>query len=145
MSEFFYWSKDDIYEDFTLLSVYLKTPANGKPGWYFAHPASFSVAFSDSNGVQYKQMAVKFGIHHGTADVEDAAIPRKMGNPGDYLVETTGGTLQIMPPREFYLNFHTKTSDIPGQKIAEASITIQTGPTGTPNTTTAKNPNMGSY
>ena len=145
MSEFFYWSKDNENEGFVNLSIYLKNPNNNKPGWYFAKASSYSSNYADRNGVSYKQMPVKFGVHHGSAGVDDAAKPIKMGKPGDYLVGTTGGTLQIMSPHEFALNYHTKTSDIPGQKLAEASITIETGPTGTTNKTTAKNPNMGSY
>jgi len=145
MSEFFYWSKDNENEGFIHLSIYLKNPNNNKPGWYFASPISFPAQHIDRNGVTYRPMPVKFGIHHANAPAEDAAKPTKMGSPGDYLVETAAGTFQMMSPREFNLNFHTKTSNIPGQKIAESSITIETGPTGTPYKTTAKKPNMGSY
>jgi len=131
MADFFYWNTPGGAEGFGNLSVYLKNPNNGKPGWYFALPSLYNnVSHRDRNNITYYKMPVKFGIHHNTAQQEDAAKPRKMGEAGDYLVEHSGGDLQIVSSHEFYINNFTKSTEIPGQKVAESSITIQAGATG---------------
>jgi len=142
MADFFYWSKPSGGEGFAHLSVYLKNPNNGKPGWYFGMPSIYPVSYRDKHNIEYYKMPVKFGIHLSNAQPGDAAKPRKMGKPGDYLIEDSGGGLQIIPAHEFYINNFTKTSEIPGQKIAESSITILTGPTGAP-TLQPSSPYMG--
>jgi len=142
MADFFYWNKTGGNEGFGLLSVYLKTPSNGKPGWYFAFPASYPVTYTDRGGSQYRKMPVKFGIHHNNATNDDAHKPTKMGNPGDYLVQSGITGLQIIDEREYGLLVVGKSTSLPGQKVAESSITLTTGATGTA-PTPASSPSMG--
>jgi len=130
MADFHYWNKSNGQDGFGHLSVYLKNPSNNRPGWYFANPTLYPVHYTNRNGVRFYKMPVKFGIHHPAAGPEDAAKPTKMGVPGDFLVEQSTGGLQLMSSHEFSLNSTNKTSEILGQKIAESSITIQTGATG---------------
>ena len=129
MADFFYWNKDS-NEGFSHLSVYLKNPNNNKPGWYFATPSSYPVKHRGRNGVAYHQMPVRFGIHHPNARESHAAKPTKMGQPGDYLVAQRTGGLQLISKHEFALNYFTKSTKIPGQKIAESAITIYPPSTG---------------
>ena len=129
MADFFYWNKGN-NEGFSHLSVYLKNPNNNKPGWYFASPNSYPVKHRGRNGVAYHQMPVRFGIHHPNTPDTHAAKPTKMGQPGDYLVAQRTGGLQLIGKHEFALNYFTQSRDIPGQKIADSSITIQSTTTG---------------
>ena len=130
MADFFYWNKASQDDGFNGLSVYLLHPANGLPGWYFANYTSYSVTHIDRNYTRYVKMPVKFGIHHASAKVDEAHKPTKIGKPGDYLTVNRGGAYQIISEEEFSLKFAGKSSRIAGQKIAESSITIQTGATG---------------
>ena len=130
MADFFYWNKDTNNEGFGHLSVYLKNPANNRPGWYFANAATYIASKTERSGpsspvVSYRKMPVKFGIHHPNAGPDEAHKPTKMGKP-----RSTGG-FQIVTPHEFALRFAENSSNFPGQKAAQSSITIQTGATGT--------------
>jgi len=129
MADFFYWNKAKTKDGFSMLSVYLKNPANNRPGWYFAFPSSYPITSADRSGSKYRRMPVRFGIHHKEAAKDEAHKPVKMGKPGDYLVQGSGG-LQIVTEHEYSLVFIGKSSHLPGQKIAESSITIKTGATG---------------
>ena len=144
MADFFYWNKGGSSEGFSHLSVYLKNPSNGRPGWYFANVGTYppvKIEYTGSVSVSYRIMPVKFGIHHSTAPADEAHKPTKMGNPGDYLVSRSSGGLQIINEHEFSLRFAGKSTSLPGQKVAEASITIETGATGT--LPTSSPPSMG--
>jgi len=144
MADFFYWNKSGRDEGFNHLSVYLKNPSNNRPGWYFAHSGTYRVTKTDRAGTSYRQMPVRFGIHHESAQPDEAHKATKMGDPGQYLAERRGGGgYQILTQHEFGLRFSANSSKLPGQKEADASITIQTGPTGT--APTSPPPSMGGY
>jgi hypothetical protein len=129
MPDFFYWNKTG-GEGFNGLSVYLKNPINGRPGWYFANYTSYKTTIFDNNNVNYIQMPVRFGIHSPDAPAEDAHKPKKMGTPGDFLIVTPQGSMQIITEHEYGLKFAGKSTKLPGQSVADASITITTGATG---------------
>lgn len=132
MADFFYWNKNGNDEGFAHFSVYLKNPSNNLPGWYFANPGTYTITRQDRSGTLFRKMPVKFGIHSRSAPADAPHKPKKMGKPGEYLVERSTGGLQIISEREFGLLFTENSSNLPGQKAAEASITIETvTPTGT--------------